>query len=238
MTINQKILGKVLVVEDDINTRDLVQRYLEKDGHTVTTSVNGADALDILSNTNFDIIILDLMLPEINGLEICRIIRTKTNTPIVMVTALVDEEDRLTGLEIGADDYITKPFSPRELAARVKAILRRTFGENLKSDDQEFQLKIGDLLLDLQQNIAFYKKSKVELTPTEVRILKLLIDNPQKIFTRDHLITQAFGYDFDGFDRTVDTHVANLRRKLEKLNPKTNLIKTVWGVGYRMNNNE
>ena len=178
------------------------------------------------------------MLPEINGLEICKIIRTKTNTPIVMVTALVDEEDRLTGLEMGADDYITKPFSPRELAARVKAILRRTFGENLKSDDQEFQLKIGDLLLDLQQNIAFYKKSKVELTPTEVRILKLLIDNPQKIFTRDHLITQAFGYDFDGFDRTVDTHVANLRRKLEKLNPKTNLIKTVWGVGYRMNNNE
>jgi DNA-binding response OmpR family regulator len=238
MTINQKILGKVLIVEDDINTRELVQKYLEKDGHTVTTSGNGTDALDILTNTTFDIIILDLMLPEINGLEICKIIRTKTNIPIVMVTALVDEEDRLTGLEMGADDYITKPFSPRELAARVKAILRRTFGENLKSVDHEFQLKFGDLVLDLQQNIVLYGKSKVELTPTEVRILKLLIDNPQKIFTRDYLINQAFGYDFDGFDRTVDTHVANLRRKLEKLNPKTNIIKTVWGVGYRMNNNE
>lgn len=238
MTINQKILGKVLIVEDDINTRELVQKYLEKDGHTVTTSGNGTDALDILTNTTFDIIILDLMLPEINGLEICKIIRTKTNIPIVMVTALVDEEDRLTGLEMGADDYITKPFSPRELAARVKAILRRTFGENLKSVDHEFQLKFGDLILDLQQNIVLYEKSKVDLTPTEVRILKLLIDNPQKIFTRDRLINQAFGYDFDGFDRTVDTHVSNLRRKLEKLNPKTNTIKTVWGVGYRMNNNE
>ena len=238
MTINQKILGKVLIVEDDINTRELVQKYLEKDGHTVTTSGNGTDALDILTNTTFDIIILDLMLPEINGLEICKIIRTKTNIPIVMVTALVDEEDRLTGLEMGADDYITKPFSPRELAARVKAILRRTFGENLKSVAHEFQLKFGDLTLDLQQNIVLYEKSKVDLTPTEVRILKLLIDNPQKIFTRDRLINQAFGYDFDGFDRTVDTHVANLRRKLEKLNPKTNTIKTVWGVGYRMNNNE
>ena len=238
MTINQKILGKVLIVEDDINTRELVQKYLEKDGHTVTTSGNGTDALDILTNTTFDIIILDLMLPEINGLEICKIIRTKTNIPIVMVTALVDEEDRLTGLEMGADDYITKPFSPRELAARVKAILRRTFGENLKSVDHEFQLKFGNLVLDLQQNIVLYGESKVELTPTEVRILKLLIDNPQKIFTRNYLINQAFGYDFDGFDRTVDTHVANLRRKLEKLNPKTNIIKTVWGVGYRMNNNE
>ena len=129
MINNQKILAKVLVVEDDINTMYLVQKYLEKDGHSVTTSGNGTDALDILNNTTFDIVILDLMLPEINGLDICKIIRTKTHTPIIMVTALVEEEDRLIGLETGADDYITKPFSPRELVARVKAILRRTFSE-------------------------------------------------------------------------------------------------------------
>ena len=238
MTTNQKILGKVLVVEDDINTRDLVQKYLEKDGHNVTTSVNGTDALNILNNTTFDIIILDLMLPEIDGLEICKIVRTSTNTPIVMVTALVDEEDRLIGLEMGADDYITKPFSPRELVARVKAILKRTFSEKLNSEDQELQLKFSDFILDLQQNIASYKESEIELTPTEVRILKLLINNPKKIFTREDLIDQAFGYDFDGFDRTVDTHISNLRRKLEKLNPKSNIIKTVWGAGYRMNINE
>ena len=238
MINNQKILAKVLVVEDDINTMYLVQKYLEKDGHSVTTSGNGTDALDILNNTTFDIVILDLMLPEINGLDICKIIRTKTHTPIIMVTALVEEEDRLIGLETGADDYITKPFSPRELVARVKAILRRTFSEKLNSEDQEFQLKFSNLILNLQQNIVSYKESEIGLTPTEVRILKVLIDNPKKIFTRENLISQAFGYDFDGFDRTVDTHVANLRRKLEKLNPKSNIIKTVWGAGYRINTNE
>jgi DNA-binding response OmpR family regulator len=183
-----------------------------------------------------DLIVLDLMLPGMDGLEICRTLRQESDVPIVMLTARADEEDRLAGLDIGADDYVTKPFSPRELAARIRAVLRRTARDNQETSASS--LAYGPISVDTQKRTVYVGKTQVHLTPTEVRLLVLLMREPGRTFTRDQIIDRVFGYDFEGFDRTVDSHIYSLRRKIEAASGEdggeTKYINTIYGVGYRL----
>ena len=222
----------ILIVEDDPNTVELVRLYLGRDGHKVLASADGNDGLRLARDAHPDLVVLDVMLPGLNGMEVCRMLREESEVPIVMLTARVDEEDRLTALDLGADDYVTKPFSPRELAARVRAVLRRTARDAL--DQGPSELSYGDIKANLHLRAVHVGATPVDLTPTEFRILVLLMREPGRIFTREHIIDRVFGYDFDGFDRTVDAHVSNLRRKLEVDLEKPRYIHTVYGVGYRL----
>ena len=173
---------------------------------------NGLEGLRIALEAEPDLVVLDLMLPELEGIEVCRRLRASSNVPVIMLTARVDEEDRLAGLDIGADDYVTKPFSPRELAARVRAVLRRT-APNIPEHEQE-EIRRGDMTVSLRKRTVYIGERQVSLTPTEFDVLTLLVREPERVFTRDQIIDRVFGYDFDGFDRTVDAHISNLRRKL------------------------
>ena len=221
----------VLIVEDDPNTIKLVGLYLSRDGHKVLSAADGLEGLRLAREAQPDLVVLDLMLPGMSGMEVCRILREESEVPIVMLTARVEEEDRLAGLDIGADDYVTKPFSPRELASRVRAVLRRTARDALGRGPEK--LVHGDITVDLRRRAVHVGTTRVRLTPTEFRFLVLLIREPGRTFTREQIIDQVFGYDFDGFDRTVDAHVSNLRRKLESSPEKPNYIHTIYGVGYR-----
>ena len=221
----------VLIVEDDPNTVRLVGLYLQRDGHKVLSAIDGLEGLRLAREARPDLVVLDLMLPKLDGMEVCRALREESDVPIVMLTARVEEADRLAGLDLGADDYVTKPFSPRELAARVRAVLRRTAREAQEQGPGE--LAYGDIKVDLQRRVASVGSGQVRLTPTEFRLLVLLMRQPGRTFTREQLIDGGFGYDFDGFDRTVDAHVSNLRRKLESDSKKPSLIHTVYGIGYR-----
>ncbi|MFH1560341.1 MAG: response regulator transcription factor [Chloroflexota bacterium] len=224
----------VLIVEDDPNTTEIVELYLRRDGHKVLTSADGLAGLRLAREARPDLVVLDLMLPGMDGLEVCRILREESEVPIIMLTARVEEEDRLAGLDLGADDYLTKPFSPRELAARVRAVLRRTARDALELGTAE--LAHGDLKVDLRRHAAYLKGTQLSLTPTEFRLLVLFMSEPGRTFTREQIIERVFGYDFDGFDRTVDAHISNLRRKLEVDPEKPRYIHTVYGVGYRFGN--
>ena len=221
----------VLIVEDDPHAVELVRLYLDRDGHKVLSASDGLEGLRQAREANPDLIVLDLMLPGMNGLEICRTLRSESNVPIVMVTAQVEEADRLAGLELGADDYVTKPFSPRELAARVRAVLRRTAREAL--EDGPAELSHGPIRVNVHNHTVFAGDTQITLTPTEFRLLTLMIREPGRTFTREQIIDKVFGYDFDGFDRTVDAHVSGLRRKLEAPLGKSRIIHTVYGVGYK-----
>jgi len=174
------------------------------------------------------------MLPGMDGMEVCRTLREGSAMPIVMLTARVEEEDRLAGLDLGADDYLTKPFSPRELAARVRAVLRRTAREAIEEGHSEFAH--GDVKVDLNHHAVYTNGTQITLTPTEFRLLVILIREPRRTFTREQIIDKVFGYDFDGFDRTVDAHISNLRRKLEANTERHEYINTIYGVGYRFSN--
>ena len=233
-------MATVLVVEDDPHTRELVRLYLERDGHQTLTADNGADGLAIARASEPDLILLDLMLPGLNGWQVCQELRRANDeVPIVMLTARVEEDDRLTGFDLGADDYITKPFSPREVAARVRAILRRSArdrfgGDRLgASDDSAGRITWGNLVVDRRSHSATLNDNPLKLTPTEFRLLTMFVRQPGRVFQRDTIIEQAFGYDYDGFDRTVDVHISGLRRKLEQANGGQRIIHTVYGVGYR-----
>ena len=222
----------ILIVEDDPSTLEIVELYLRRDGHKVLKSQDGTEGLRLAREAHPDLVVLDLMLPGMDGLEMCRTLRGESDVPVVMLTARVEEDDRLAGLDLGADDYITKPFSPRELAARVRAVLRRTAREDLQQGPSEFSY--GDLKVDLLQRTVSVKETYVTLTPTEFRLLVMLVREPGRIFTREQIIDRVFGYDFDGFDRTVDAHVSNLRRKLGAHSDGSGYIQTVYGVGYRL----
>ncbi len=220
---------KVLVVDDDVKTVELVKLYLNRDGYRVITSYDGTEALQIAREAHPDLIVLDLMLPGISGLEICRILRSESDVPIIMLTAMTTDQDRLTGLDLGADDYVTKPFSPRELAARVRAVLRRLPGERGPE-----KIVHGALTVDYLKHEAFLNGKPLNLTPVEFKLLGTLIKEPGRVFSRAQIIEKALGYDFDGFDRTIDVHILKLRRKLEPDPRHPQYIKTVYGAGYKL----
>ncbi len=220
---------KVLVVDDDVKTVELVKLYLNRDGYRVITSGDGNDALKLARENHPDLIVLDLMLPGMNGLEVCRILREESDVPIIMLTALTTDEDRLRGLELGADDYVTKPFSPRELAARVRAVLRRLPGERGPE-----RIEHGGLLLDFIKHEAYVDGKSLNLTPIEFKLLGALVKEPGRVFSRAQIIDKALGHDFNGFDRTIDVHILKLRRKLEPDPHHPRYLKTVYGAGYKL----
>ncbi len=227
-------MAKVLIVEDDPHTRELVRVYLDREGHDVLTAENGIDGLRVAREEAPDIILLDLMLPGMDGRDVCQSLRGESDVPIVMLTARVQEGDRLGGFDLGADDYITKPFSPREVVARIRAVLRRAARDRQDEERQMGELTIGDVRVDLRNRSVTSGEADVKTTPTEFRLLTLFAKEPGRVFTRDQIIERAFGYDYDGFDRTVDMHVSSLRRKLEAANGGKRIIHTVYGVGYRV----
>ena len=221
----------VLIVEDDPHTVEVVQLYLRRDGHQVISAADGLEGLRLAREAHPDLVVLDLMLPGMDGIEVCRLLREESEVPIVMLTARVEEEDRLAGLDMGADDYVTKPFSPRELAARIRAVLRRSARDVVDSGPVE--LAYGKIAVNRPRRTVHIGEKPVRLTPTEFRLLVLMMREPGRIFTRDQIIDRVFGYDFEGFDRTVDVHISSLRRKLEGARPEQRCIHTVYGVGYK-----
>ncbi len=223
----------VLIVEDDPTVAQLIRLYLIRDGHDVVTATDGQEGLRIALERKPDLMLLDLNLPGMDGMEVCRRVRAETRMPVVMVTARVDEEDRLAGLDLGADDYILKPFSPRELAARVRAVLRRVARERVSETPGVARLtSAGGLNVDLDAQSVSVSGQVVTLTPTEYRILIGFMRAPSRVMTREQIIETVFGYDFEGLDRTIDTHISNLRKKLEAAGG-TKQIKTIYGTGYR-----
>lgn len=220
---------KVLVVDDDAKTVDLVKLYLNRDGYRVITASDGDEALRLARENQPDLIVLDLMLPGMNGLDVCRVLREESEVPIIMLTALTTDEDRLKGLELGADDYVTKPFSPRELAARVRAVLRRLPGERGPE-----KIEHGALTVDFLKHEAFLEGKALNLTPIEFKLLGALVKEPGRVFSRAQIIEKALGLDFNGFDRTIDVHILKLRRKLEPDPHHPRYLKTVYGAGYKL----
>jgi two-component system alkaline phosphatase synthesis response regulator PhoP len=220
---------KVLVVDDDAKTAELVKLYLVRDGYRVITVGEGNEALRLAREEHPDLIVLDLMLPGLSGLDICRILRKESDVPIIMLTALTTDEDRLKGLDLGADDYVSKPFSPRELAARVRAVLRRLPGE--RGPDK---VEHGALVIDFIRHEAYLEGKSLELTPIEFKLLAAFVKEPGRVFSRAEIIDKALGHDFDGFDRTIDVHILKLRRKLEPNPHHPRYLKTVYGAGYKL----
>lgn len=223
---------KILVVDDEVKIVEVVKSYLENSGYTVCEAYNGREALTRYEKENPALVILDLMLPDISGEEICRALRKKSRVPIIMLTAKVEEEDVLTGLNIGADDYVTKPFSPRQLVARVEAVLRRA-GDALVPLSSHLSFNNDELVIDTSKYEVKRNGRAVNLTPNELRLLLTLARYPDKTFTRDELIYMALGEDFDGYDRTIDTYIKNIRQKIEPDPKNPKYILTVHGIGYR-----
>jgi len=220
---------RVLVVDDDLKTVELVKLYLNRDGYRVLTAYDGVEALRLAREGHPDLIVLDLMLPGIDGLQVCRTLRQESDVPIIMLTARTTDQDKLAGLDLGADDYVTKPFSPRELAARVRAVLRRLPGERGLEKIQH-----GKLTIDFIKHEAFLAGRLLNLTAIEFKLLGVMAKEPGRVFSRAQLVEKALGYDFEGFDRTIDVHILNLRRKLESDPSHPRYIKTVYGAGYKL----
>jgi two-component system alkaline phosphatase synthesis response regulator PhoP len=224
---------KILVVDDEAKIVKVLKAYLEQSGFQVVTAVDGKIALAIFMREKPDFMILDLNLPGMDGLDVCRTVRRQSNIPILMLTARVEEADKLIGLELGADDYVVKPFSPREVVARVRTIFRRADGELAQPEI----LRVGDLQIDLDQHSVMISERSLELTPTEFDILVVLARQPKRVFTRMQIMELAQGNAFEGYERTIDTHIKNIRLKLEP-NPKNpTYIHTVFGVGYKVEMN-
>jgi DNA-binding response OmpR family regulator len=225
---------RVLVVDDEPKIAEVVVSYLRKAGYVPLVAANGAQALAMLEKERPSLLILDLMLPDMTGEEVCRTVRARSRVPIIMLTAKVEDGDAVKGLGLGADDYVTKPFSPRQLIARVQAVLRRTAA----GDDplaQVLSFAGGDLLIDSAAGEVRKAGTAVSVTPRELRILRVLAAHPGRVFSREELIARALGDDFDGFDRTIDAHVKNLRQKIESDPGAPRYILTVHGIGYRFN---
>lgn len=225
-------LKRILIVEDEYKIIDVVKSLLESKGFKVFFAETAIEALEVFDREKISLILLDLMLPDMSGEDLCREIRKKSRVPIIMLTAKVEEEDMLKGLSVGADDYITKPFSLKALYARVEAVLRRS-NDYLNPLFEVGTWRDEDLIVDFQKRIVKKKRMEVSLTPNEFNILVILIKYPGKVFTRNELILLALGDEFDGYDRVIDSHIKNIRQKIED-NPKEPVyVKTIHGIGYK-----
>ena len=223
---------KILVVEDDENVANLVTTYFKNEKWNVSKVFNGEEALEMAYENSYDLIILDLMLPKLSGLEFIKEYRKEFNTPVIMLTAKITEQDIIQGLDLGADDYVTKPFSPKELVSRAKAVFRRIDKQNIFAEKKILSIK--NLQIDVNLKIVLIDNKNVNLTPKEFSILQNLCSYPGKIYSRQEIIDTVFGFDFDGFDRTIDTHIANLRKKLKIADPHNEYVESVYGLGYRL----
>lgn len=221
-------MQKILVVEDERKIAELLAGYLRSEGHVVLVAHDGKRAMALFEAEAPDLILLDVMLPEMTGLEVCRAVRQKSDVPIIMLTARNDELDKLLGLELGADDYITKPFSLREVAARIRAVSRRW-----RRETEAEQLSLEALELDVGQRRFFVSGTEVQLTPTEFRMMEMFMRSPGRVYTRSQLLEGAMDETFAGYERSIDTHIRNLRRKLEKEGAEDYVV-TVFGVGYKI----
>ncbi len=218
----------ILVVEDEEKIASLLCDYLQAAGLRTSTQNNGNRVISQIKKDPPDLILLDIMLPGKDGMELCREIRQFSNVPIIMITARMEEIDRLLGLELGADDYICKPFSPREVVARVKAVFRRVHAE-----PRRHSLVVGSISLDNETHQVMIDKQVLNLTPNEFRLLQIMMSRPSRVFSRSELINRVQGYDFEGYDRTIDSHIKNLRKKIARKLPGQEIISTVYGVGYK-----
>ena len=227
-------MKKILIVEDDPNLLDTLKYNIRKEGYNTVSAVDGAEALDVARREKPDLIVLDIMLPKLSGFEVCRILRKEMTIPILMLTAKTEEVDKIVGLEIGADDYMTKPFSMRELLARLGAMLRRADISRMQLASEQKILKIGDLEVDIGRHQAFHRGSRLDLTPKEYDLLVFLATNKGLVFSRDQLLDKVWGYDYAGDTRTVDVHIRWLRQKLEIDPAKPEYLVTVRGAGYKL----
>lgn len=231
---------KILIIEDEANIAQVLRLYLEQAGYSVLTAGDGVAGLELHAREHPDLIILDLMLPALDGIEVCQRIRSWANTPILMLTARQGEEDRIAGLDMGADDYLVKPFSPREVVSRVKAILRRSTnalpapaGQVSEAEDPREHLRFEKLYINVPARRVEVEGQDIPLTAKEFDLLVTLASAPDRVFTREALLNQVWGYSYLGDGRTVDVHVGTLRKKLEAANNGPHYIQTVWGVGYK-----
>lgn len=220
---------KILVVDDDLNISDLLRMYLEKNGYEVVIANDGRQALEMFSKHSPDLVLLDVMIPHLDGWQVCREIRQNSDTPIIMLTAKGEAFDKVFGFDLGADDYVVKPFDAKELVARVKAVLRRKYPQNAEI---EKVVKYDNLIINLTNYELFIKGTRVDAPPKELELIFHLASNPNKVFTRDQLLNEVWSYDYFGDTRTIDVHVKRLREKLEGVSDEWSL-KTVWGVGYK-----
>lgn len=222
-------LGKILVVDDDTNICELLRLYMEKDGYTVFIANDGESAVRAFNDVQPDIVLLDIMLPKMDGWQVCREIRKTSDKPIIMVTAKGETFDKVLGLELGADDYVVKPFDTKEIMARIKAVLRRT---SVTPEEESKQVDYEDLSINLTNYEMKVKGEVINTPPKELELIYHLASNPNRVFTRDQLLDEVWGFDYYGDSRTVDVHVKRLREKLEGVSDKW-ALKTVWGVGYK-----
>lgn len=232
VNINNKF--KILVVDDEQNIVNVVRAYLEREGFDVITAMDGEKALEIYGDEVIHLIVLDLMLPKLSGEEVCRKIRTTSSMPIIMLTAKAEEDEKIEGISIGADDYLTKPFSVRELVVRVRALLRRSYKDFSPMADI-LTFNSGDLEVNIKKMMVKKQNEAVSFTANEFKLLIVFLSNPEKVFSREELVEKAFGIDYEGFDRTVDTYIKNIRQKIESNPKEPEYIVTVYGMGYKFN---
>jgi len=221
---------KILVVDDEKKLVDIVKAYLERDGYRVIVAYDGRLALQMARSESPDLIILDLMLPEVSGWDVCRTLRTESNVPIIMLTALGDDSDKILGLELGADDYVVKPFNPKELVSRVRAVLRRTESAVVKTK----RIEITGLSIDLEKHEVRRGDRLLELTPTEFELLRVLAEAPGRVYSRMQLLDKVQGSAYEGYERVIDSHIKNLRKKVETDPDLPRYIVTVRGIGYKL----
>ena len=224
---------RILVVDDEKKIVEIVKAYLEKEGFAVIVAYDGKAALEQIHRQSPDLIVLDLMLPEVSGLDVCRAVRKESNVPIIMLTARDETTDKIVGLELGADDYVTKPFDPKELVTRVKTVLRRFEGTKTTKD----LLTIGNLTIDREKRLVQRDGEAVSLTPIEFDLLKTLAENPGRVYSRMQLLDMIQGDAYEGYERTIDSHIKNLRKKIESDPEHPKYIATVHGVGYKLEDN-